>query len=78
MVQHYGSGTYNKNWIYRSDDWLFAKRWELLMDHRQDIDIVEVISWNDYGESHYVGPIEGSQPMSEAWTKGYDHTGVLS
>lgn len=40
------------------------------------MDIVEVISWNDFGESHYVGPIEGSQPMSQAWVDGNDHTGA--
>jgi glucan endo-1,3-alpha-glucosidase len=38
------------------------------------VDIVEVISWNDYGESHYVGPIEGAQPNSQAWVNGFPHT----
>ncbi|KAI0056333.1 glycoside hydrolase [Artomyces pyxidatus] len=74
---HYGPDTYNKNWIYRGDDWLLAQRWELLVAHRDQIDMVEIISWNDYGESHYVGPIEGAQPMSEAWTDGFDHQAWL-
>lgn len=30
---------------------------------------------DDYGESHYIGPIEGAQPMSEAWVNGFDHQG---
>ncbi|KAJ3709955.1 glycoside hydrolase [Lentinula raphanica] len=43
------------------------------------VDIVEIISWNDYGESHYVGPIEGALPTgSEAWTDGMNHTAWLS
>ncbi|KAE9388651.1 glycoside hydrolase [Gymnopus androsaceus JB14] len=43
------------------------------------VDIVEIISWNDYGESHYVGPIEGALPTgSEAWTNGMNHTAWLS
>ncbi|KAF5342756.1 hypothetical protein D9757_014508 [Collybiopsis confluens] len=43
------------------------------------VDIVEIISWNDYGESHYVGPIKGAQPPgSEAWTDGLNHTAWLS
>ncbi|KAI0047881.1 glycoside hydrolase family 71 protein [Auriscalpium vulgare] len=74
---HYGPDTYNKNWIYRGDDWLLAMRWELIVAHRDQIDMVEIISWNDFGESHYVGPIEGAQPMSEAWTNGFDHQGWL-
>lgn len=31
---------------------------------------------DDYGESHYLGPIEGAQPMSEAWVNGFDHQGA--
>lgn len=40
-------------------------------------DMVEIITWNDYGESHYIGPIKGAQPMSNAWVDGFDHTGTL-
>ena len=32
----------------------------------------------DYGESHYIGPIKGAQPNSEAWVDGFDHTPWLS
>ena len=39
--------------------------------------MIEVISWNDYGESHYIGPIEGAQPNSQAWVDGMDHTAWL-
>ena len=28
----------------------------------------------DYGESHYVGPVKGSQPNSQAWVDGFAHT----
>jgi glucan endo-1,3-alpha-glucosidase len=27
----------------------------------------------DYGESHYIGPIKGAQPNSQAWVDGYPH-----
>ncbi len=33
-------------WVYRGDDWLFVRRWEQLIARRNDIDIVQVISWN--------------------------------
>ncbi|KAL0959133.1 hypothetical protein HGRIS_014424 [Hohenbuehelia grisea] len=74
---HYGANTYNKNFIFRGDDWLVASRWESILEHRSSVDLVEIITWNDYGESHYVGPIEGSQPGSESWVNGFDHTAWL-
>ncbi|KAI0732491.1 glycoside hydrolase family 71 protein [Fomitopsis betulina] len=70
---HYGPDSWNKNWIYRADDWLFVRRWEQLIAQRDMIDIVQIISFNDYGESHYVGPIKGAQPHSHAWVDGYPH-----
>ncbi|KAF8634043.1 hypothetical protein AX17_004308 [Amanita inopinata Kibby_2008] len=74
---HYGADTYNKNFIYRADNWLLSNRWEMLIQDQFRADLVQLISWNDYGESHYFGPIEGDQPMSQAWTDGYDHQGWL-
>ncbi|KIJ64430.1 glycoside hydrolase family 71 protein [Hydnomerulius pinastri MD-312] len=74
---HYSPQTYNKNWIYLSDDHLYARRWEDLMSIRDQVAIVEHVTWNDYGESHYIGPIEGDQPNSQAWVDGFDHQGWL-
>jgi len=42
---------------------------------RDQVDIVECLTWNDYGESHYLGPIKGAQPNSQSWVNGFDHTG---
>lgn len=39
---HYGADTYNKNWIYVSDEHLYAKRWENLIASRSTINLVEV------------------------------------
>ncbi|KAF8706619.1 Glycoside Hydrolase, partial [Rhizoctonia solani] len=74
---HYGPDSFNKNWIYRSDDWLYNTRWDQLIRSRDKIDIVQIVSWNDYGESHYIGPIEGAQPNSNAWVDGFDHQAWL-
>ncbi|KIY46085.1 glycoside hydrolase family 71 protein [Fistulina hepatica ATCC 64428] len=60
-------------WIYRSDNWLFVRRWEAILNMREHIPLVQVISWNDYGESHYIGPIHGAQPNSQAWVDGFPH-----
>ncbi|KAF4600058.1 hypothetical protein EYR40_007164 [Pleurotus pulmonarius] len=68
---HFMDGVFN--WIYRGDDWLFVRRWNQLIAARDRIDIVQIISWNDYGESHYIGPIKGAQPNSQAWVDGFDH-----
>ncbi|KAJ7647775.1 glycoside hydrolase family 71 protein [Roridomyces roridus] len=58
--------------IYRSDDWLLVRRWEQLIALRDRVDIVQVISWNDYGESHYICPtVRGAQPAGSeaAWLR---------
>ncbi|KAL0959330.1 hypothetical protein HGRIS_014591 [Hohenbuehelia grisea] len=70
---HYGRDTYNKNWIFRFDDWLVVERWEQLLQHRDQVALVEIITWNDYGESHYIGPIDGAQPNSQSWVNGFEH-----
>ena len=85
---YYGPNSYNKDWIYRSDDWLYARRWEQVALMRNVVDFAEIISWNgeettgersadppDYGESHYIGPIRDVQPQ---WTIGMPHSGSPS
>jgi glucan endo-1,3-alpha-glucosidase len=64
--------------IFLSDQHLYSKRWESVIASRDQLDIVQVLTWNDYGESHYIGPIKGDQPDSESWTDGMDHTGEFS
>ncbi|KAJ7901169.1 glycoside hydrolase family 71 protein [Mycena olivaceomarginata] len=51
---HYGDDTYNKNWIFYSD-WLYQSRWDEVL-HLQP-QFVEILTWNDFGESHYIGPL---------------------
>ena len=38
---------------------------------------MEIVTWNDFGESHYIGPVraDSAQPNSQAWVNGFDHTG---
>jgi len=64
--------------MYLSDEHLYVKRWESIIASRNNFDLVEILTWNDYGESHYIGPIKGDQPNSQAWVNGMDHTGRLS
>lgn len=77
---YYGPNSWNKNWIYRSDDWLLATRWEQLLTIRNRFDHLQFVSWNDWGESHYVanpGAAE-DQPNSQGWTNNMPHTGLSS
>ena len=33
-------------WIYRGDDWLLVRRWEQLVAARDEVDVVQIISYN--------------------------------
>ncbi|KAL4947908.1 glycosyl hydrolase family 71-domain-containing protein [Aspergillus filifer] len=45
---------YHKNWCWKGDD-LWYERWMEVIYTLPEF--VEIISWNDYGESHYIGPL---------------------
>ncbi|OGM50849.1 hypothetical protein ABOM_000547, partial [Aspergillus bombycis] len=45
---------YDKNWLWHSDS-LWYDRWVEIAYLQPEW--VEIISWNDYGESHYIGPL---------------------
>lgn len=52
---HFGSEvSYSKNWVFPSD-LLWYERWREIL--KTSPRFVEIITWNDYGESHYIGPL---------------------
>lgn len=51
---------YDKNWLWRGE-MLWFDRWQQTL-HVQP-EWVQIISWNDYGESHYIGPIRGDASL---------------
>ncbi|KAJ7091081.1 glycosyl hydrolase family 71-domain-containing protein [Mycena epipterygia] len=76
----------DKNRILRSDDWLINSRWEQLVAMRNQLTFVEMVTWNDFGESDYrptsrqvhsdIYLIAGylySEPGT-TWADGYPHT----
>ncbi|KAG8908652.1 hypothetical protein FRB99_004940 [Tulasnella sp. 403] len=75
---HYPPYSWNKNWIYRGDDHHYVGRWEQVIYHRAQVDLVEIVTWNDYGESSYIGPIGKDQPNSQAWVNGFPHNAWLT
>lgn len=69
---------YPQNNIYgHADNHYFARRWQLLVENRNMIQIVQLRSWNNFGESSYVGPIAGNLQGSDAWVEGFDHQAWL-
>jgi hypothetical protein len=72
---HYGPEvSYSKNWVFPSD-LLWFRRWNdiLTLGAR----FVEIITWNDYGESHYIGPLSSLHydDGNSKWTNDMPHDG---
>ncbi|KAJ5135535.1 Glycoside hydrolase family 71 [Penicillium bovifimosum] len=62
---------YGKNWIWNGDN-LWYDRWQQVLSLKPEF--VEIISWNDYGESHYIGPLhEGSYATFESGNASYNY-----
>ncbi|KAH7092985.1 glycosyl hydrolase family 71-domain-containing protein, partial [Paraphoma chrysanthemicola] len=49
---------YNKNWLWWGGN-LWYERWQQTLDIKPDY--VQIISWNDFGESHHIGPLDPKQ-----------------
>ncbi|RAL06556.1 glycoside hydrolase family 71 protein [Aspergillus homomorphus CBS 101889] len=62
----------SKNWVFVCEN-LPTLRWEQILTLRPDL--VEIISWNDYGESHYIGPYQTNHndDGSSEWAQGMPH-----
>jgi hypothetical protein len=69
---------WNKNWLWRGDS-LWYDRWQQVLSLAPEF--VQIISWNDYGESHYIGPLRsknmglfeyGGAPYNYAENKAHD------
>jgi len=57
---------FNKNWLWRGDDMWFD-RWQQVQSWQPEW--VEIVTWNDYGESHYIGPIF-EKALDPLWARG--------
>ncbi|KAI2627645.1 glycoside hydrolase family 71 protein [Hypoxylon sp. NC1633] len=63
---------YNKNW-YSSSDSLWYDRWTQVLDILPEY--IEIITWNDYGESSYINDPVAAQIVSgaESYIDGFSH-----
>jgi hypothetical protein len=67
---------YAKNWMWTGDT-LWIDRWRQVLQVKPAF--VEIITWNDYGESHYIGPISaaGIPEGAARYVTGYEHSGLI-
>ncbi|KAF2757998.1 glycoside hydrolase [Pseudovirgaria hyperparasitica] len=65
--------SFGKAWLWRGDD-MWHQRWQQVLDVQPDI--VQIVTWNDYGESHYIGPRTGAVPPgADAYVNDMPHDG---
>ncbi|KAG7291440.1 hypothetical protein NEMBOFW57_001459 [Staphylotrichum longicolle] len=58
---------FDKNWLWNNGD-LWYQRWQQIVSLDFEPEFLQIISWNDYGESHYIGPLDDTQ--YEAFDRG--------
>ncbi|KAL1746123.1 glycoside hydrolase family 71 protein [Schizophyllum fasciatum] len=71
-----GEVSYSKNWVFPSDMLIYRRWLDILQSQPQ---YVELLTWNDYGESHYMGPLSSphTDDGSSKWVNDMPHTGWL-
>ncbi|EAU33738.1 hypothetical protein ATEG_05977 [Aspergillus terreus NIH2624] len=74
---HFGPEvSYSKNWAFPSD-LLWYNRWNDIL--KLGPRFVEIVTWNDYGESHYIGRLDSPHTDDGAskWVNDMPHEGWL-
>ncbi|OJJ08185.1 hypothetical protein ASPVEDRAFT_878595 [Aspergillus versicolor CBS 583.65] len=74
---HFGPEVpYSKNWVFPGD-LLWYDRWNQLL--AMGPRFIEIVTWNDYGEAHYIGPL--SSPHTDdgcsKWVNDMPHDGWM-
>lgn len=66
---------WDKNWYFASDT-LWFDRWQQALEVLPDS--IQIISWNDFGESHYIGDTVSAQIVEGAgkYVDGFDHSAL--
>lgn len=74
---HFGPEVpYSKNWVFPGGS-LFYDRWNQVL--QQGFDMIEIVTWNDYGESHYIGPLSSkhTDDGNSKWVNDMPHDAFL-
>ncbi|KAL7817948.1 carbohydrate-binding module family 24 protein [Trichoderma aethiopicum] len=75
---HYGPEvSYSKNFLFPGGS-LWFDRWQEILTG--NFNFVEIITWNDFGESHYVSPLSSKHgdDGGSKWANDMDHSGWLT
>ncbi|EPS44184.1 hypothetical protein H072_1875 [Dactylellina haptotyla CBS 200.50] len=69
---HFDFSSWQKNWIFASDD-LYVTRWNQILSLAPPL--IQIVTWNDFGESSYIGPYNSghSDDGSSQWANGFPH-----
>ncbi|KAK6345647.1 hypothetical protein TWF718_007557 [Orbilia javanica] len=69
---HFDFSSWQKNWIFASDD-LYVTRWNQILSLAPPL--IQIVTWNDFGESSYIGPYNAghSDDGSSQWAAGFPH-----
>lgn len=66
---------WGKNWLWRGDN-LWHDRWQEVVRLRPAM--VQILTWNDFGEAHYIGPIHrGAVPDGAHYVDDMPHVAWL-
>ncbi len=65
----------DNNWSHAQDDGIFVDRWLHLLQLKPDY--IEIITWNDWGESHYIGPADTTNTAPQSSWDTLDHSAFL-
>ncbi|MBW0554143.1 hypothetical protein O181_093858 [Austropuccinia psidii MF-1] len=72
------------NYIYRSDDWMMVNRYTNLIKQDPSPEFIELLTWNDYGESHYLRDPQPSANLplgivsAHQYVDGFPHAAFLN
>ncbi|KAF9260727.1 glycoside hydrolase family 71 protein [Marasmius fiardii PR-910] len=72
---HFGGEVpFSKNWVFPSE-LLIYQRWLEILALKPSF--AEIVTWNDYGESHYIGPLASKHTDDGAskWANDMPHNG---
>lgn len=75
---HFGPEvSYSKNWVFSNLGSLWYDRWNQILEMQPRF--IEIITWNDYGEAHYVGRLDSphGDDGNSKWVYGFPHNGWL-
>ncbi|KAL8732485.1 MAG: hypothetical protein Q9166_002699 [cf. Caloplaca sp. 2 TL-2023] len=62
----------DKNWAHAQDDKIFVDRWASLLSLKPNF--IEIVTWNDWSESSYIGPPSSEAPgVTDAYWGSTEH-----